>query len=296
MKPQLMAVLLWLALLPLNAASAAAGDLPPVSTSGEWHPGKFVWADLVTHDIATAKRFYADLLGWEFRQANVPGRNYVIGFNAGHPISGLLQAPEKKQAAKGRPRWIGYLSVTEVGQALRSVVINGGKILLAPKHLPERGEQAIVRDPEGAVFGVMKTSKGDPQDYLAEPGDWIWAQLLSHDAEQAGKFYRTLADYEVIEDQNSPLPNALILIANGYARATLTTIPESRPSLQPTWLPFVRVTHIRDSVARTDALGGRVLLAPRPDLLQGRLAVIADPSGAALGLIEWDSSQSGEEK
>ncbi len=294
MKSHLIAFLLWLALLPLSAADAATGDLPPVSTSGEWHPGKFVWADLITDDLNTAMRFYGDLLGWEFRQANLPGRYYVIGFNGGRPISGLLQAPQK-QASKGRPRWIGYLSVTEVGQAMQSVVINGGKVLLAPKHLAERGEQAIVRDPEGAVFGIIKTSQGDPQDYLAEPGDWIWTQLLSHDAERAGKFYQTLADYEVVDDPKSRFPDTLILIAHGYARATVTTIPADRPSLQPAWLPFVRVVDIRASVARTDALGGRVLLAPRPDLLEGRLAVVADPSGAALGLIEWDSPQTGGE-
>jgi predicted enzyme related to lactoylglutathione lyase len=295
MKSQRIAFLLWLVLLPFHAADAATGDLPPVSTSGEWHPGKFVWADLITDDIDTAKRFYADLLGWEFRQANVPRRSYLIAFNGERPISGLLQAPQK-QASKGRPRWISYLSVTEVGQALQSVVINGGKVLLAPKRLPERGEQAIVRDAEGAVFGVMKTSKGDPQDYLAEPGDWIWEQLLSLDAERAGGFYQTLADYTVIKDPKSRLPDTLILIAHGHARATVTTIPADRPSLQPTWLPFVRVADIRDAVARTDTLGGRVLLAPRADLLEGRLAVIADPSGAALGLIEWDYTQTGEEK
>jgi hypothetical protein len=36
--------------------------------------------------------------------------------------------------------------------------------------MDERGEQAVFADAEGAVFGVIKSSSGDPEDFLAEPG------------------------------------------------------------------------------------------------------------------------------
>jgi hypothetical protein len=31
-----------------------------------------------------------------------------------------------------------------------------------------------------------------------------------------------------------------------------------------------------------------VLVAPKPDLLDGNVAVIADPLGAVLGVVNWD--------
>ena len=41
----------------LWAATAAAGDLPPLADPpGDLRPGKFVWIDLVTADVAGARR------------------------------------------------------------------------------------------------------------------------------------------------------------------------------------------------------------------------------------------------
>jgi hypothetical protein len=54
----------------MSAASAApALQLPPIADSAnlEHHPGKIVWADLVTPDLAAAERFYGGLFGWSFR-------------------------------------------------------------------------------------------------------------------------------------------------------------------------------------------------------------------------------------
>ena len=79
-----------------------------------------------------------------------------------------------------------------------------------------------------------------------------------------------------------------ILSSEGIARATIRTIPSDKPAVQPTWLPFVRVLHLDKSVARAKQLGGKVLVSARPDLMNGKVAVIADPTGGAVGLLEWN--------
>jgi len=58
--------------------------------------------------------------------------------------------------------------------------------------------------------------------------------------------------------------------------------------VQPVWLLFVRVKNIGESLGLTKQLGGKLLLEPRPELFDGRVAVIADPTGAAIGILEWD--------
>ena len=78
----------------------------------------------------------------------------------------------------------------------------GGRVLAAPRTLPKRGEQAVFADGEGALFGVMKSASGDPPDFMADPGDWIWIQLLSRDAKKAAEFYRTVGGYEVTENMD----------------------------------------------------------------------------------------------
>lgn len=86
-----------------------------------------------------------------------------------------------------------------------------------------------------------------------------------------------------------------MLAGDGYARATVRTLPTSRGDVPPGRLLFVRVRNVTESVALAGELGGRVLLPPRPDLLEGKVAVVADPTGAAIGLMEWPEGRiSGE--
>lgn len=142
----------------------------------------------------------------------------------------------------------------------------------------------------------MKSASGDPEDFLAEPGDWIWVQLLSRDPRKAAEFYRTVAGYEAIENTRSKLEDDFVLAAGQYARATVRGIPKEREKVRPSWLPFVRVLNVGESVVLAKQLGGKVLLEPRPDLFNGKVAAIADPTGAAIGLLEWDKTSTAEGK
>jgi hypothetical protein len=42
-----------------------------------------------------------------------------------------------------------------------------------------------------------------------------------------------------------------------------------------------------ESIVRAKELGGHVLFEPRPEYLDSKVAVIGDPTGAAIGLLEW---------
>ena len=56
----------------------------------------------------------------------------------------------------------------------------------------------------------------------------------------------------------------------------------------------MRVESTTTSAARVVALGGRVLVEPHPDRHGGMVAVVADPWGAAFGLLEWSDSETKE--
>jgi uncharacterized protein len=268
----------------LPGFAAKAPELPPLTTaSGNPRlPGKFVWADLVTDDVPAARKFYARLFGWTFQDVG----NYTIAANDQRPLCGMFQRERPKDSA-AQPRWFAYISVPSVDRAQQAVTKAGGRVVAEPRKMAKRGEQAVFADPEGAIFGVVKSSAGDPEDFLAEPGDWIWIQLLSRNAVNAASFYSKVAGYEIIENGASNRVSDYVLSSKGYARATVRTIPAKQEKVQPAWLPFVRVNSIGDSVALAKQLGGRVLLEPKPDVLEGKVAVIADPTGAAIGLLEW---------
>jgi len=270
----------------VTSLAGGSPELPPLTTISDSPrlPGKFVWVDLVTHDAAAAQKFYGGLFGWTFRSTG----NYVVAYNDERPLAGIFQRPRAADQANARPRWFGYISVASVDKAEQAVTKNGGRVLAAPQKMPKRGEQAVFADADGAVFGVVKSSTGDPEDFLPELGDWIWVQLLSRDGKKAAEFYRTVAGYEIIQNTLSNRVSDYVLAGDGFARATIRTIPEAKtPQVKPNWLPFVRVKIIGDAVAKTEKLGGKVVLAPKPQVFGGKVAVVTDPTGAAIGLLEW---------
>ena len=277
-----------LVLVPNHTLLAGPPELPPLTTeSGASRlPGKFVWADLVTDDVPAARKFYGALFGWTFSSLG----EYTIAANDERPLCGIIQRQRPAGRPEAKPRWFGYISVRNVGKAQRAVIDAGGKVLVAPEKMPKRGEQAIFTDPEGAMFGAVKSSSGDPQDFLADPGDWIWIELLSRNSRKAADFYRQVAGYQVLENNATNRLSDYILASGGYARAAVRTIPNQDETVRPTWLLFVRVKDVMATVALAKQLGGQVLLEPKPNLFDGKLAVLADPTGAAIGILEWNQA------
>lgn len=261
---------------------------PPASLTGQAAasrlPGKFIWADLVTDNVAATRSFYGAMFGWKFRK--VDGR--LVASNGGHPVAGMSQRQRPANQPNATPRWFGYLSVTDVERARQVVTKSGGRLIVAAHEVPGRGRQAVFADPEGALFGVIRSNANDPADAPAAPGDWIWLQLLSRDAHRAATFYHKVGGYQINRNTAENRSSDYILSSAGIARATIRTIPSGKPAVKPTWLPFVRVLHLDKAAAQAKRLGGAVLVSSRPDLMNGKVAVIADPTGAAVGLLEWN--------
>jgi len=272
-------------------AGQPVAPLPPLvpGAASPRLPGKFIWADLVTDNVPAARDFYARLLGWKFQDLG----SYTIALNDGEPVAGLFQRP-RPNTGSATPRWFGYISVADVQATRAEVVRAGGRVLAEPQSMARRGEQAVFADPEGALFGVLNSSAGDPPDFLAAEGDWIWIQLMSRDASKASDFYRRIAGYDVVANTASNRLSDYVLTSQGFARATVRTLPTTAKEWNPTWLPFVRVKDIPATVQQAAELGGKVTIAPRPDLFSGRLAVLTDPTGAAFGVLQWSPEELGK--
>jgi uncharacterized protein len=274
---------------------AAEFQLPTVvePATQEHHVGKVIFVELITPDLNAAKRFYGGLFGWTFRDINVGPRAYAEALLGDQPVGGVFQktlsAGEHRQ-----PAWLTYFAVQDVDAATQTAVQHGATILFAPHSFSNRGRQAVLADPQGAIFAVLASSSGDPPDQLADPGEWIWSSLITSDPDADAAFYQALFGYEVFELPTSQGAGHLILASGGYARASVNSRPASRPNMYPHWLNYVRVEDATASAAKVVALGGRVLVAPRPSRDGGKIALVADPLGAPLGLLEWPTVGSKE--
>jgi predicted enzyme related to lactoylglutathione lyase len=279
-------------LFSIVALTAAGADLPPLNSPAttDYYPGKFIWGDLFTADPAAAQKFYNGLFGWTaatIERTTASGTHaYIVLSIDDRPIAGIvLRPPRMKDEVHGR--WVGYVSVPDVAQALAAATAGGGHVVFPAKDLPQRGTQAIFTDADGSMLGVMHSSTGDPGEYLPEPGDWTWAELFARDPTAAGRYYHAVIGYDVIPDTRTDRPNNFVLVSGGYSRASLAVVPD-RPKAHPVWLLFVRVANVKDTVARALSLGGRVLAPPSDVPTEYWRAVIADPTGGVIGVVQLE--------
>ena len=274
------------AIAPLAAGVAAT--LPALGDAAhpERHPGKMIWADLVTPDLAAAERFYGGMFAWEFAPFNEGAKDCALATLGGHPIGCLVQ----RALPPGEPRqsaWLSYFAVRDLDAARALALQEGAKNLAGPVSYQGHGRQAVLTDPEGAVFGMLASSSGDPADFRAAPGEWYWCSLMAPDPGLDAAFYQKVFDYEVFSLPSEGLAEHLILATDDLARGSVNSMPGLVARRHPHWLNFVRVTDAAASAAKAVALGGRILVEPHIDRFGGRTAVVADPAGAPVGLMEW---------
>lgn len=101
--------------------------------------------------------------------------------------------------------------------------------------------------------------------------NFIHIELVTNDAAAAYKFYNGVFDWGF----RAP-GSAKVAAAKGGRKAKGDT--------RPMWIPYVQVADVKKSVAKVKKFGGTVALdyTQVPD--KGAIAIIADPTGAMLGI------------
>jgi predicted enzyme related to lactoylglutathione lyase len=273
-----------------GAAASGATRLPPIvdPPTNTVIPGKFVWFDLVTADPGAARAFYGDVFGWTFQSASESG-DYTV-FASGDRLIGGVFRPEASTSGTIGTRWISFVSVADMDGTLAALKQQGFVVLHPATPVPGRGLQAIVRDPQGAVIGLMHSDSGDPSDEPVGPGEFFWVDLYTHDTAAAAAVYARLG-YRVFPAGETE-GDRVLLEAGGHARAGITPLPPNEGP--PGWLPYVQVESVAATVAAATAAGGKILLPPDEAVLDGNLAVIGDPLGGVIGIIHWTSPDATE--
>jgi uncharacterized protein len=116
----------------------------------------FAWAELNARSRDDALEFYQALFGWAIKRSDVPNAPSYVEFQVdGESVAGANElAP---QAPAGMPNyWLVYFGVDDVDVAFDKSIGLGATEMVAPDDFPG-GRFAIVTDPQGAAFGLLKT-------------------------------------------------------------------------------------------------------------------------------------------
>jgi predicted enzyme related to lactoylglutathione lyase len=270
---------------------ACASHGPPVPSantpSAGRRVGEFVWQDLMTDDAEKSRKFYEQLFGWTFERTDRLGRPYFIARAGSAAVAGMAQV-ERRRPDEPIAQWISYLSVSNVDSVAARLTAAGGRVLVAPTDI-QASRAAIVVDPQGAPLGLVRLGPnlnpplGGPSALVCS---FLWRDCFAKDVELARTFYSNLVGLAATQQQRPDSLVQYILTRTGPGPVAGVVPIGGRP-IKPNWLPYVRVNDPAAVAARAEQLGGRVIVRPSPEIRKGSVAVIVDPSGAAIALQKW---------
>ena len=252
-------------------------------------PGTFSWVDLATTDTGAAKSFYSGLFGWAFEDNPIPeGGTYTMCRINGTDVAAIAGQREEERSQGIPPHWNSYVTVDDLDASTAKASDLGGNVILPPFDVLDAGHMAVVADPEGAVFMMWK-----PKDHIGagrvnEPGALCWNELGTKDAAKATDFYTSLFGWTPeVFDHEGPHAAYTIIRVGDKSNGGIRTQTEMEADVPANWLAYFAVDNADESAAKAGELGGTALAPPMdvPVAEGARIAVIADPQGAAFGLF-----------
>jgi uncharacterized protein len=110
---------------------------------------------------------------------------------------------------------------------------------------------------------------------------FCWNELLSNDVEASKQFYAGLFGWSTAAFTGGM--DYTLFKSDGKDTGGMMKVPQ--PGMPAQWLPYVVVENVDASATKVTELGGNVMAPPFDIPTIGRIAVVIDPQGAAIGLI-----------
>ena len=224
--------------------------------------GAYIWYELMTADVAAAEKFYTDVVGWTCApfagEATDGGMDYRVFSAPDAVVAGLMTLPHPSM----RPGWFGYIGVDDVDASVEAIEAAGGSVKLPANDIPGVGRMAMVADPDGIPFYVMRGASEQPSTAFSYtlPGHCSWNEAMVGDLAKALDFYcgrfgwtkgdimpmGAMGDYQILND----------------AKERMGAMMKAPPGAPQGWNYYFRVTGIDAAVERITAGGGTVRMGP----------------------------------
>jgi len=247
------------------------------------HHGRFAWYELMTTDIAAARAFYTEVVGWDAQDASTPDLAYSLFTAGSDQICGLMELPEDARKMGATPRWMAYVGVDSVDATAKRIKRLGGAVYV-PATDTNIGRIAVVADPQAAILALVEGLKPGQQQSTGQGGSGHvgWHELLAADRHEAFTFYHELFGWQRAEADAGPSDKYQLFVAGGQTIGGIRTKPAVEPI--PFWLSYFDTDDIDAAGKRVEAGGGEIFEGPF-ELPDGSWIVrCTDPQGATFAL------------
>jgi len=242
--------------------------------------GTPVWYELSTTDVDAADRFYRTVIGWTIADSGMAGLDYRIANVGDAMVAGMMVPP-----VEGVPPWWAiYVAVEDCDRAAAAITAAGGQVHVPPTDIPGVGRFAIVSDPQGAAFGLLKGDGEGSQAFDQQKhGHGNWHELMSSDPTAGLAFYGKLFGWTASTAMDMGAMGTYQLFAHqGQDIGGMMGLMGSPVSA---WVPYFGVNGIDAAITRITANGGTILNGPMEVPGGAWVCMATDPQGAAFALV-----------
>ncbi len=238
-------------------------------------PGDPCWIELFTPDPDTARRFYAEVFGWEPGEPSPDFGGYSMFFHDGRPVAGCMGNDD---GAMGPAAWSIYLASDDLAATLGRATEHGGQVVAGPMQVGDVGHMGFVLDPSGAGIGVWQPLSHPGFVALSEDGAPAWFEVLTTDYPAEVGFYRDVFGWDTHTLSDTDELRYTTLGEGDQARAGIQDLTRSQDDGPSRWQWFVQVADTDQTVRRALAAGG-TQADPTEDTPYGRIGSLLDPAG-----------------
>jgi uncharacterized protein len=118
-------------------------------------------------------------------------------------------------------------------------------------------------------------------------GAFSWCELMTTDLKAAEAFYVELLGWTVADGPVEGMEYRVVSAGGQGVGGLMSIPPDSPPSMPPHWGATVTVDDVDATIAKAEALGGKVLMQPQEITAVGKFAVLQDPQGAVVSVITY---------
>jgi uncharacterized protein len=241
-----------------------------------WPNGTPCWIDYGASDVDAAKDFYGRLFGWEFTGGHPEHGGYLLATRNGEHAAGLSPLMDPGDS----PAWTTYFAADDARATADRIREAGGTVVVEPMDVAPLGTMLIALDPQGNPFGLWQAGENTGVRVYNEPGALVWNEAAVDDPASAREFYSAVFGF--IFDE---VPGAEGYTTFATGGNPLGELGGLQPGSPKGWTVCFAVESVDETVARVEAGGGKVTMAPK-DTEYGRFAVVEDPWGAPFSVMQ----------
>jgi predicted enzyme related to lactoylglutathione lyase len=250
-------------------------------------PGNFCWIELATTDQSAAKEFYSELFGWTIGEFPMGPKDFYATFKIeGRDVAAVYTLRPEQQARGVLAHWSLYVAVENADTAADRARGLGAIVIAEPCDVYDVGRMAVVQDPTGAVFSMWQAKRHNGFGINGVPGTFCVADLSTSDQDGASRFYEQLFKWRIGKEDEDPSHNYYHLFNHDEFIGGILPPAFRNPGAPPHWQIYLLVSDCDVVATKAKGLGAKLHMPPTKIEDIGRMAVMADPQGAAFAIFE----------